>query len=84
MPPKLLKNGTVLTFDDTTQTIRALPSASILIVDDRIAAISPSSEDNDPPTTMPPDTEFLPMHGKILSPGFVNTHIHTWRSTSSG
>lgn len=72
---KLLKNGTVITFDNTTETIKVLPKASILIVNDRIAAIT---ENDDPP--LPENTTVIDVHGKIITPGFINTHIHMWQT----
>ena len=72
---KVLKDGTALTFDDSTQSIRVLPKASIIIENDRIAAIS---EDSDFP--IPQYAEIINVHGKIVFPGFTNTHIHTWQT----
>jgi cytosine/adenosine deaminase-related metal-dependent hydrolase len=28
----------------------------------------------------PEDTEIIDVHGKIVSPGFINTHVHMWQS----
>lgn len=71
---KILQNGIVLAFDQLTQSIRP-QQASILIVDGRIAAIEPSSDD------LPAgDAEVIDVAGKIVSPGFVNTHVHIWQS----
>lgn len=72
---KVMKDGTVLTFEDTTQSIRVLPKASVLIVNDRIAAIS-----DNPDFAIPENAETIDVNGKIVSPGFVNTHIHTWQT----
>ncbi|KAL4899367.1 hypothetical protein BDW74DRAFT_115789 [Aspergillus multicolor] len=78
MAPKILKDGTVLSFDASTQSIKVLPRASILIVDDRIAAIEENS--NDLPAPAGDDIEIIDVSGKIISPGFVNTHVHVWES----
>ncbi|RDW72754.1 uncharacterized protein DSM5745_07926 [Aspergillus mulundensis] len=77
MAPKILKDGTVLSFDTSTQSIKVLRRASILIVDDRIAAIEENSDDLPAP---PGDVEIVDVAGKIISPGFVNTHVHVWES----
>ncbi|KAL4801190.1 hypothetical protein BDV18DRAFT_167621, partial [Aspergillus unguis] len=76
MASKVLKDGTVLAFDRTSQSIQVLPRASILIVDGRITAIEQNSED----LSAPPDAEVVDVTGKIVSPGFVNTHVHIWQS----
>lgn len=76
MAAKVLKDGTVLTFDDTTQSIKVLRRASILIVDDRITAIA----EKDDEFSVPAGSEIIDVQGKIVSPGFVNTHVHMWQS----
>ena len=72
---KVLRDGTVLTFDDATQSIRVLSKASILIENDHITAIS-----EDPDFPIPENAEIINVYGKIVSPGFVNTHIHAWQT----
>ncbi|KAL4936090.1 hypothetical protein BDV06DRAFT_228208 [Aspergillus oleicola] len=76
MTPKILKDGTVLTFDEATQSIRVLRRASILIVDGRIAAIEEQCDN----LSAPAGTEIVDVSGKIVSPGFVNTHVHMWQT----
>lgn len=76
MPAKLLKNGTVLAFDDKTQTIDVRRQASVLIVDGRVTAISDSVKD----LFVPQDAEIIDVTGKIVSPGFVDTHRHLWQT----
>lgn len=76
MPAKILKNGTVVTFDDATQSVKVLSSASILIIDDRIAAIGENFDALDKPANV----EIVDVSGKIVTPGFVNTHVHMWQT----
>lgn len=75
MVSKLLKDGTILSFDDTTQSIRVLHKASVLIVDDRIAAISEADG-----LSILEDAELVDTCGRTISPGFVNTHVHMWQT----
>jgi cytosine/adenosine deaminase-related metal-dependent hydrolase len=75
MPFKVLQGGTVITFDNATQRVRVLPDTSITIQNDRIHSITPSSS-----TEIPPNAEIIDVTGKIVSPGFINTHVHTWQS----
>lgn len=74
---KLLQNGTVVTFDNTTDSIRVLPKASILTENGRIAAIT---ENGDPPHPHPENTTVIDVRGKIITPGFINTHTHMWQT----
>lgn len=76
MASKVLKDGTVLSFDDRAKSINVLHRASVLIVDDRITAIAENAHD----LSIPEGSEIINVQGKIVSPGFVNTHVHTWQS----
>lgn len=76
MPNTLLKDGTVISFDEATKSIKVLEKASILIKGDRIARISENANDID----LPADVEVVDVSGKIISPGFTNTHSHMWQT----
>ena len=54
-----------------------LRNNSVLIVDDQINAIFDSSSSN---VTIPTGTEVVDVAGKIISPGFVDTHRHGWQT----
>lgn len=70
---KLLRNGTVLSFDDASQSIKVLHNTSILIKGDKIAAIG---KDLDAPA----DTEIIDVSERIVAPGMINTHTHLWQT----
>lgn len=53
--------------------IGELERGDVLVVDGRIERIAPRIEGV-------ADAEVLPAEGKILIPGFVDTHRHTWQS----
>ncbi|KAG5657976.1 hypothetical protein KAF25_006927 [Fusarium avenaceum] len=74
---KLFEHGTIISFDEDTQTPIILRNASLLITDDRIVAISGPSNGN---LTVPPGTEHIDATGDIISPGFVDTHRHAWQT----
>jgi 5-methylthioadenosine/S-adenosylhomocysteine deaminase len=64
----LLKGGTVLSVDPA---IGDLKTGDVLVEDDRIAGVEASIE---------ADAEVVDCAGKIVIPGFVDTHRHTWES----
>jgi cytosine/adenosine deaminase-related metal-dependent hydrolase len=65
----LLRGGIVLTSDRSLGTVWP---GDVLIEDDRIAAVGPSIEAG--------DAEVIDVTGRIVLPGFVDTHRHTWQS----
>src|SRR5215510_15878989 len=69
----LLRNGYVITVDPD---IGDLAGADVLIEDDRIAAVRPGIE--------AADAQIVDATGKIIIPGFVDTHRHTWEASIRG
>nr|XP_036583904.1 amidohydrolase family protein [Colletotrichum truncatum]KAF6793163.1 amidohydrolase family protein [Colletotrichum truncatum] len=76
----LFEHATVIIFNEETQSNEILHGTSVLIQGDTIAAIFPSSNDLSSPV-IPPDTEIVPAKNTIISPGFIDTHRHTWQTT---
>ncbi|MEV6105559.1 amidohydrolase family protein [Streptomyces sp. NPDC051940] len=70
---KLLRNGHVVTMDPA---IGDLQRGDILIEDGKIAAI-----ERDLPAG---DAEVLDLTGRIVVPGFVDSHRHTWEASIRG
>ncbi len=68
----LLRGGTVLSMDPG---IGDLPTGDVLIEDDRIAAVQPRVE---------AEARVIDCSGKIVVPGFVDTHRHTWEAAIRG
>jgi 5-methylthioadenosine/S-adenosylhomocysteine deaminase len=64
----LLKGGTVLSVDPD---VGDLQTGDVLIEDERIAAVQ---------TGIEADAEVVDCAGKIVIPGFVDTHRHTWET----
>jgi cytosine/adenosine deaminase-related metal-dependent hydrolase len=64
----LLRGGTVLSVDPL---IGDLATGDVLVVDDRIEAVAASVD---------ADAELVDCRGKIVIPGFVDTHRHTWET----
>ncbi|KIX98800.1 uncharacterized protein Z520_05261 [Fonsecaea multimorphosa CBS 102226] len=73
----LLRGGTVLTHDDNDHVV-PLQDTDILVRDGVIADIGKNIS---PPTN---DTEVIDCEGKIVSPGFVDTHHHLWQTQLKG
>lgn len=72
----LFERGTVISFDDAAKTPKVLWNTSVLVTGDRIAAIFDDSQN----VTIPADAERVSAEGKIISPGFVDTHRHGWQT----
>ena len=79
MPEKhiLLQGGTVLTHSPNEQVV-PLHDTDVLISGNIIADVG---KDISPPSE---DTDILDCHGKIVSPGFVDTHHHLWQTQLKG
>jgi cytosine/adenosine deaminase-related metal-dependent hydrolase len=69
----LVKSGTIVTLDDA---VGDLACGDVLIEDDRIVAIAPAID--------AADARVLDASGRIVMPGFVNAHIHTWQTALRG
>lgn len=70
MPDRiLLRAGHVLSMDPA---VGDLPQGDILIEDGKITAVEPD---------ISADAEVLDMTGRIVIPGFVDTHRHTWEAS---
>ncbi|OQV09033.1 hypothetical protein CLAIMM_13215 [Cladophialophora immunda] len=73
----LLRGGTVLTHDDNDNVV-PLQDTDVLVRDGVIADVGNNIS---PPAN---DTEVIDCKGKIVSPGFVDTHHHLWQTQLKG
>jgi len=64
----LLQGGTVLSVDPQ---VGDLPTGDVLIDGDTIAGVEPSID---------ADAEVVDCTGRVVIPGFVDTHRHTWEA----
>ncbi|WP_370962673.1 amidohydrolase family protein [Amycolatopsis sp. cg9] len=69
----LVQGGVVLSVDPVVGT---LPRGDVLIEDGRIAAVAPAIDGT--------GAEIVDATGKIVLPGFVDTHRHTWQTAFRG
>ncbi|MEU8299867.1 amidohydrolase family protein [Micromonospora sp. NPDC048909] len=72
--PVVLRNGLVLTMDDT-HTV--LSGADVLVIGDRIAEVGVG-------LTAPDDAVEIDATGGIVMPGMVDTHRHMWQTAMRG
>jgi 5-methylthioadenosine/S-adenosylhomocysteine deaminase len=68
----LIKNGTIVSMDRQTGDLRG----DLLVENERIAAISPAIEVS--------DAHIIDASTMIVSPGLINSHIHTWETGLRG
>ncbi|KAK5651628.1 hypothetical protein OQA88_11803 [Cercophora sp. LCS_1] len=71
----LFKGGTVVAFNKQTQGLRVIRGGSVLVKDDRITGVYDSA-----PSKLPSGTEVVDITGKIITPGFIDTHRHGWQT----
>jgi cytosine/adenosine deaminase-related metal-dependent hydrolase len=69
----LIKGATIVTMDET---LGDLTSGDLLVEGDRIAAVRPVIDT--------PDAEIVDGQGRIVIPGLVNAHMHTWQTALRG
>ena len=76
MASKLLINATIITVDPHTSSVSVLHDSHLLINGDTITHISPEL------SSIPKDggTETVDCSGKILCPGFIDTHRHLFQT----
>ncbi|RSL43758.1 hypothetical protein CEP54_014961 [Fusarium duplospermum] len=73
----LFTDGTVIAFNKESQENEILYNTSVLVVGDTIVSILPNGAQG---TNISSDTEIIPVTGMIISPGFIDTHRHTWQT----
>lgn len=72
----LFDGGTIITFDENAQTVKVLRNASVLVEDDTITAIYEGGTQE----ALSHDTEVISAVGKIITPGFIDTHRHLFQT----
>lgn len=73
MARTLIRSATILTMDDR---LGDLVGADLLVEGDRIAAIGPDIAAS--------DAEIVDGRGRIVIPGLINAHMHTWQTALRG
>jgi 5-methylthioadenosine/S-adenosylhomocysteine deaminase len=73
MTRTLIKSGIIVTLD---AAIGDLPQGDVLIEGERIAAVAPAIDAE--------DAQVIDARDRIVMPGLVNAHIHTWQTGLRG
>src|ERR1700739_5143283 len=73
MTRTLIRSATILTMDDRLGDIA---ESDLLVDSDRIAAIGRD--------ITAADADIIEGHGKIIIPGLINAHMHTWQTALRG
>jgi len=68
--------ATIIAFDEGSSRPNVLRNSSLLVVNDRIAGLF----ENNSTDELPPGTEVIDATGRIISPGFIDTHHHLWQT----
>lgn len=68
--------GTIIAFDPENDAFNVIKNGSILVVDDRIEAIGTTIQG----PQIPDDVQTVDVTGQIITPGFIDTHRHTWQT----
>ncbi len=73
----LLSGGTIIAFDEASESLRVIRNGSLLVTGGAVAGLFSGAP---PPGRIPGGTETVDVTGKIISPGFVDTHKHGWQT----
>jgi cytosine/adenosine deaminase-related metal-dependent hydrolase len=66
----------VISFNRQNETVQVLYNTSVLVTGNTIASIFPASQS----AALPANTTRIPSQGKIITPGFIDTHHHLWQT----
>ncbi|OAA34022.1 amidohydrolase family protein [Beauveria brongniartii RCEF 3172] len=72
----LFSGGTIIAFDEDSESLKIIRNGSILVENDRITAIYEDAATNNTSG----DTLAVDITGQIITPGFVDTHRHGWQT----
>lgn len=74
--PTLFHGAPIIAFDEESSRPNALRNSSLLVIDARIAGLFENNSIDELPT----GTEVTDATGRIISPGFIDTHHHLWQT----
>jgi cytosine/adenosine deaminase-related metal-dependent hydrolase len=74
----LFTGGTIIGFNQTTEGLEVYRNGTLLLADDRIVGIYPAGQS--PPLISHDNFKVINAAGKIITPGFIDTHHHMWQT----
>ncbi|KAK0738137.1 amidohydrolase [Schizothecium vesticola] len=74
----LFNGGTIVAFNRNKNALEVIRDGSLLINDDRIVSVSAGAPSA---SLLRKDTEVVDAKGKIITPGFIDTHKHGWQTS---
>ncbi|KAJ7158064.1 hypothetical protein C8R46DRAFT_1110887 [Mycena filopes] len=75
----LLRGGTFITYSDSTSNLEIITEGAMLF-NDTIIAISQTIDGLDSQSQSLSGVQIVNTTGKIISPGFIDTHRHSWQT----
>jgi len=72
----LFTGGTIIAYNTESESLNVIRGGSVLVTDDKIAAVGPSAS----PKDVPKDCTTVDITGNIITPGFIDTHRHGWQT----
>ncbi|KAG6508893.1 hypothetical protein ZIOFF_034275 [Zingiber officinale] len=80
-PILILHNGVIVTMDQSSRVFR---DGAVVVAGDRIEAVGPSAQILRDFSHLATVDSVVDLRGRILLPGFVNTHVHTSQQLGRG
>ncbi|KAJ9604892.1 hypothetical protein H2200_010281 [Cladophialophora chaetospira] len=77
MASKLFTGGTIISYSPSSHSLQPIRNGSLLVTNGKIAEIY---SEPPPKADLPKDTEVIDVTGKIITPGFIDTHRHGWQT----
>lgn len=70
----------VISVDRATNNVQVLYNSSVLVTGNTIVSVYDASKK----ASIPSNTTIVPCQGKIITPGFIDTHRHLWQTAFKG
>lgn len=75
----LFQGGTIIAFDKASEELQVIRNGSLLVQNDRIVQVSNAGSIK-AASSISNETQVIDVTGKIITPGFIDTHRHGWQT----